>query len=72
MADDDYLDAVDYTRDDLDIDDLEEVKHAVRLQDVHRMYNLDKNEIGAVIGVCCHLRQIRLWKNNTPEYNRSN
>ncbi len=51
MADDDYLDAIDYTRDDLDIDDLEEVKHAVRLQDVHRTYKLDKNEIGAVIGV---------------------
>ncbi|MHA1964626.1 MAG: ABC transporter ATP-binding protein [Candidatus Thorarchaeota archaeon] len=51
MADDDYLDAVDYTRDDLDVEDLEEVRHAVRLQDVHRTFTLGKTEIGAVIGV---------------------
>lgn len=51
MADDDYLDAVDYTRDDLDVEDFEEVKHAVRLQNVHRTFKLGKSEIGAVIGV---------------------
>jgi putative ABC transport system ATP-binding protein len=51
MADDDYLDAIDYTRDDLDIEDLEDVKHAIRLLDVHRTFKLGKNEIGAVIGV---------------------
>lgn len=51
MADDDYLDAVDYTKDDLDAEDFGEVKHAVRLQDVHRTFKLTKNEIGAVIGV---------------------
>jgi putative ABC transport system ATP-binding protein len=51
MADDDYLDAVDYTRDDLDIEDLQEVKHAVRLVDVYRNYKLGKTEIGAIKGV---------------------
>jgi len=51
MADDDYLDAVDYTRDDLDVEDLEEVKHAVRLQDVHRTFKLGKTTINAVSGV---------------------
>lgn len=51
MADDDYLDAIDYTRDDLDVEDLEDVQHAVRLQDVHRTFKLGKKEIEAVIGV---------------------
>ena len=51
MADDDYLDAVDYTRDDLDVEDLEEVRHAVRLLDVHRTFTLGKKEIPAVQGV---------------------
>ena len=51
MADDDYLDAVDYTRDDLDVEDLEEVQHAVRLNDVHRTFKLGKKEIGAIVGV---------------------
>jgi len=51
MADDDYLDAVDYTRDDLDAEDLEDIKHAVRLQDVHRTFKMGKTEIDAVIGV---------------------
>ena len=48
MADDDYFDAVDYTRDDLDIEDLSEVKHAIRLQNVHRNFTLMKTEIEAV------------------------
>ena len=51
MADDDYLDAVDYTRDDLDVEDLGEVKHAVRLVDVYRSYTLGKVKIGAINGV---------------------
>lgn len=51
MADDDYLDAVDYTRDDLDVEDLEEVQHAVRLLDVHRTFTLGKKEIVALQGV---------------------
>jgi putative ABC transport system ATP-binding protein len=51
MADDDYLDAVDYTRDDLDVEDLEEVQHAVRLLDVHRTFTLGKKEIVAVQGI---------------------
>ncbi len=51
MADDDYLDAVDYTRDDLDIEDLEDVKHVVRLVDVHRVFALGTNQIEAVTGV---------------------
>ncbi|MFX1560241.1 MAG: ABC transporter ATP-binding protein [Promethearchaeota archaeon] len=51
MADDDYLDAVDYTRDDLDEEDLSEVKHAVRLIDVYRSYTLGKTKIDAINGV---------------------
>jgi putative ABC transport system ATP-binding protein len=50
MADDDYFDAVDYTRDDLDVEDLGEVKHAVRLVDVYRSYTLGTTEIGAIVG----------------------
>ena len=51
MADDDYLDAIDYTLDTLDADDLGEVKHAVRLQDVCRTYKIGKDEIAALNGV---------------------
>ncbi|MFW9833036.1 MAG: ABC transporter ATP-binding protein [Candidatus Thorarchaeota archaeon] len=51
MADDDYLDAVDYTRDDLDVDDLSDVKHAVKLQDVSRTFKISGDEINAVNGV---------------------
>ena len=51
MTDDDYLDAIDYTRDDLDVEDLEDVKHVVRLVDVHRTFTLGKNKIEAVNGV---------------------
>lgn len=48
MVDDDYLDAVDYTKDDLDADDLEEVKFAVRLMDVSREYKMGKQRIEAL------------------------
>lgn len=48
MADDDYLDAIDYTKDTLDIEDLDEVKHAVRLQNVCRTYKIGKEEITAL------------------------
>ncbi|MHA2235213.1 MAG: ATP-binding cassette domain-containing protein, partial [Candidatus Thorarchaeota archaeon] len=51
MADDDYLDTVDYTLDSLDAEDLGEVKHAVRLQDVYRTYKIGKDEIAALNGV---------------------
>ena len=51
MADDDYLDAIDYTKDTLDIEDLDEVKHAVRLQDVCRTFKIGKEEIAALNGV---------------------
>ncbi|MHA2177184.1 MAG: ABC transporter ATP-binding protein [Candidatus Thorarchaeota archaeon] len=51
MADDDYLDTVDYTLDSLDAEDLGEVKHAVRLQDVNRTYKIGKDEIAALNGV---------------------
>ncbi len=51
MADEDYLDAIDYTRDDLDVEDLEEVHHAVLLRDVHRTFKLGNVEIEAVVGV---------------------
>ena len=51
MADDDYLDAIDYTKDTLDVEDFGEVQHAVKLQDVVRIYKLGKEEIGALNGV---------------------
>ncbi|MFW9794410.1 MAG: ABC transporter ATP-binding protein [Candidatus Thorarchaeota archaeon] len=51
MADDDYLDAIDYTKDTLDVEDLEDVKYAVRLEDVSRIYKIGKVEIVALIGV---------------------
>ena len=34
MADDEYLDAVDYTRDDIDVEDFDDIKFAVRLNKV--------------------------------------
>jgi len=51
MADDDYLDAIDYTKDTLDVEDLEEVRHAVKLKDVFRIYKIGKEEIEALNGV---------------------
>ncbi|MFW9843279.1 MAG: ABC transporter ATP-binding protein [Candidatus Thorarchaeota archaeon] len=51
MADDEYLDAVDYTHDDLDVDDFEEIKFAVRLDDVCRAYVSGRNEIEALRNV---------------------
>lgn len=48
MADDDYLDAIDYTKDTLDVLDFEDVKHAVRLQDVCRTYKIGKEKIAAL------------------------
>lgn len=51
MADDDYIDAIDYTKDTLDVEDLEEIKHAVKLQDVCRTYKIGKDEIAALNGV---------------------
>jgi putative ABC transport system ATP-binding protein len=51
MADDDYLDSIDYTKDTLDVEDLEDVKHSVQLQDVVRTFKLGKEEIRALDGV---------------------
>ncbi len=51
MADEDYLDAIDYTKDTLDADDLDDIKHAVKLQDVSRTYKIGKEEIEALNGV---------------------
>ncbi len=51
MADDDYLDAIDYTKDTLDVEDFKEVRHAVKLQDVFRTYKFGKEEITALNGV---------------------
>lgn len=50
-ADDDYLDAIDYTKDSLDIEDLEDIEHAVMLKDVCRVYKIGKEEIAALNGV---------------------
>ncbi len=51
MADDDYLDAIDYTKDTLDVEDLAEIRHAVMLKDVYRTYKIGKEEIVALNGV---------------------
>lgn len=51
MADDDYLDAVDYTKDDLDIEDLTDAKYAVRLVNVSREYKMGKEQIEALKNV---------------------
>jgi putative ABC transport system ATP-binding protein len=51
MADHDYLDAVDYTRDDLGEDDFGSVKYAVKLVDVSRTYKTGKKEVEALKNV---------------------
>jgi putative ABC transport system ATP-binding protein len=48
MADDEYLDAVDYTRDDIDVEDFAEIKHAIKLHQVTRVYKVGRNEIEAL------------------------
>lgn len=57
MADDDYLDAIDYTKDTLDVEDFKEVRHAVKLQDVFRTYKFGKEEITALNGVSLVINQ---------------
>jgi putative ABC transport system ATP-binding protein len=57
MADDDYMDAVDYTKDDLTEDDFERVKHAVKLVDVSRVYKTGKKEIEALKNVNLEVSQ---------------
>jgi len=56
MADHDYLDAVDYTRDDLSEDDFGQIKHAVKLVDVSRVYKTGKKEIEALKDVNLEVR----------------
>jgi putative ABC transport system ATP-binding protein len=51
MADDEYMDAVDYTRDDIDVEDFDDIKFAVKLQDVSRTYDLGKKKIEALRNV---------------------
>jgi len=51
MADDEYLDAVDYTRDDIDVEDFGKIKFAVRLTDVSRVYIAGRKEIQALRNV---------------------
>ena len=51
MADDEYLDAVDYASDDLDVEDLEDIKYAVRLKEVSRVYKAGRIEIEALRNV---------------------
>jgi putative ABC transport system ATP-binding protein len=57
MADDDYLDAIDYTKDTLDVEDFKEIRHAVKLQDVFRTYKFGKEEITALNGVSLVINQ---------------
>lgn len=51
MADEDYLDVIDYTKDDSSEDDFGKIKHAVKLVDVSRIYRTGKTEIQALNGV---------------------
>jgi len=51
MADDEYLDAIDYTRDDIDVEDFGEINFAVRLADVSRVYSAGRKEIQALRNV---------------------
>jgi putative ABC transport system ATP-binding protein len=57
MADHDYLDAVDYTSDDLSENDFERVKYAVKLVDVSRIYKTGKKEIEALKKVNLEVNQ---------------
>jgi putative ABC transport system ATP-binding protein len=51
MVDDDYMDAIDYTRDDLEAEDIEAAEHAVKLVDVCRAYKMGSNSIDALRNV---------------------
>ncbi len=51
MTDEDFMDAVDYTREDLEADDFGEIVHAVRLLDVCRTYKMGRKKIDALKGV---------------------
>jgi putative ABC transport system ATP-binding protein len=51
MADDEYLDAVDFTRDDIDVEDFNDIKFAVKLKDVSRVYKAGRKEITALRNV---------------------
>ena len=48
MADDEYLDAVDYSSDDIDVEDFEDIKFAVKLQNVSRTYKVGRKDIEAL------------------------
>jgi len=56
MADDEYMDAVDYTRDDIDVEDFADIKFAVKLQDVSRNYQLGRKEIEALRNVSLEVK----------------
>jgi len=56
MADDEYLDAVDYTRDDIDVEDFDEINFAVKLQNVSRMYKIGRKEIAALQNVSLEVK----------------
>ncbi|TFF92092.1 ABC transporter ATP-binding protein [Candidatus Thorarchaeota archaeon] len=51
MVDDEYLEAVDYTRDDIAPEDFEDIDLAVKLADVSRTYTMADREIGALKNV---------------------
>ncbi len=51
MADDEYLDAVDYASDDLEVEDFKDIKYAVKLKDVSRVYKAGRIDIEALRNV---------------------
>ncbi|TFG34702.1 ABC transporter ATP-binding protein [Candidatus Thorarchaeota archaeon] len=51
MSDDDNIESVEYTQDDLDTDDFKHVKHAVKLVGVSRNYKFGRNEVEALRNV---------------------
>lgn len=51
LVDDEYLQSVDYTRDDIDVEDFKEIELAVKLVNVSRAYKMAGREIGALKNV---------------------
>ena len=51
MADDEYQDIVDYTGDDLDVEDFADIQYAVKLNEVSRVYKAGRIEIEALRNV---------------------
>lgn len=56
MADDEYQDVVDYTDDDLDVEDFADIQYAVKLNEVSRVYKAGRIEIEALRNVTLEVK----------------